>query len=259
MVVIRHPLSTKQHFEMKNVLGYHDIVNLIIATKDLAMKQIKNYISSLALFITATTIPQLTETHSFVLCPQVHQLKPDQFISFRYFGCQLKLEVGCPTQLPDIGKNPSVIVFGTKFKQVLCDDKTVRYTSRKPGRKDYLWYDIELVVDNQDEEDLANKSTAQYHWIIKKRDLDEVPLRIPESAIIIYLPADFIAEIIDEHPSASPGTFYLPTFILKKGITEKQLENYLDESDMRLMKDQRFFSNTTTIGTVPTAVQILNS
>lgn len=206
-------------------------------------------------FFSATAL----NAHSFVLCPQIHQLPNGRSIPVRYYGSEFPV-TGSPLLFPQIRKTPPCsIIFGLKFKLELSDDKTVRCISRKPGRTDYLWYDIELVLENQDVEEMLNREPRQYHWIIKKRELDQVPLRIPESAIIIYLPVDFIADLIDEQVPVSADTFYLPTFTLKKNITQEQLENYLDESDMRQLKDKRFFSNTTMVGTVPTAVQLLNS
>lgn len=250
---------------MQNVLGYPDIVTLIIATKDLAMEQISKKrvftlrMGCLAAILYSFLLSTVLTAHSFVLCPQIHQLPGGRSILVRYYGSEFAVTNGSPLLLPQMGKNPCSIIFGTKFIQKLSDDKTVRCTSRKPGRTDYLWYDIELVLENQETEEMLNREPHQYHWIIKKRDLDQVPLRIPEAAIIIYLPAAFIAELTSEQVPVSAGTFYLPIFALKKNITREQLENYLDESDMRQLKDKRFFSNTTMVGTVPTAVQLLNS
>ncbi len=209
-----------------------------------------------ALFFSASPV---IDAHSFVLCSQLPQLSHDLPVLCRFCGCQLSLIPSSPTLLPEIGKNPCAIIFGTKFKQVLADDNTVRCTSRKPGRDDYLWYDIELVIENQDEEDRQIKEPRKYHWIIKKRDLAEVPLRIPEYAIVINLPANFIDKVFDEHIVGATNTFYLPTFTLKPEITKEQLEDFLAEAEMRQIKDKRFFSTTTPVGTVPPAVQILNS
>lgn len=200
---------------------------------------------------------QLADARSFVMSPMIHQSTDP--IQVRYFGCEVSLTAGSSAILPDIEKNPSSIIFGIKFVEKLCDKNTVRCTSRKPGRSDYLWYDIELVLEGQEDEEIASKEPPRYHWIIKKRELDQVPLRIPESAIIVYLPADFIADLVDKQVPSAAGVFYLPVFTLKKEVTAQKLEACLNEINMRLIKDKRFFSNTTAIGTVPTTVQLLNS
>lgn len=199
------------------------------------------------------------DAHTFVLGHQISQLTGDNIILCRFCGCELSLTASSPLLLPDLGKYPCAIIFGTKFKETLADDNTVRCVSRKPGRDDYLWYDIELVVEPQNTEDLKLKEAPHYHWDIKKRELDQVPLRIPDYAIIVHLPAAFIDTLTDEHGTATRNTFYLPSFTLKKDITTDELEDFLIESDMRHIKDKRFFSNNTLLGGIPPAVQILNS
>ncbi|MCL5436543.1 MAG: hypothetical protein M1549_01535 [Candidatus Dependentiae bacterium] len=193
--------------------------------------------------------------HEFVLHSQT-----GAEVSCRFCGCQLTLQPSVPLLLPHVGKSPCSIIFGTKFKVQLSDDGTVRCVSRKPGRDDYLWYDIELVLDEQEDEEREAKKPATYHWAITKRELNELPLRLPEYAIVIHLPSKFIESVTDEHGKmvSGPGTFYLPTFKVKAEITPQELEDALVEVEMRQIKDKRFFSTTTPIGTVPPAIEILN-
>jgi hypothetical protein len=84
------------------------------------------------------------------------------------------------------------------------------------------WYNLTLRL----EESLKDKKPT-YKWDIEEINPKNMPLRLPEDASIVFeLPPTFIHKL--EHPQKTgPFTVKLPTVVIKKSITNEQLEKAL--------------------------------
>lgn len=74
-----------------------------------------------------------------------------------------------------------------------------------------LWYDVSWT-----------KEGTKTVWTIEQRADDDMPLRIPDNALIICYPPEFIEKIEDKTPQESSSIIHLPTIILKKNLTQQE-------------------------------------
>jgi hypothetical protein len=87
------------------------------------------------------------------------------------------------------------------------------------------WYNLPLETQQ------ATKSDQrEYSWQIHELTHAEMPLRIPEHAgIVIQLPAEFIHGLQDT-PQEERSVLNLPSIVLKKTVTQAQLDQATDQA-----------------------------
>jgi hypothetical protein len=76
------------------------------------------------------------------------------------------------------------------------------------------WYDISWTTEG-----------TKIVWSIKKRPEESLPPRIPNNALIICYPPEFVEKIESKNPQESSiSVIHLPTLILKKNLSPEEKE-----------------------------------
>lgn len=114
----------------------------------------------------------------------------------------------------------SLIVTPAEIEPV-CEGNTTRYLKRNL-RADCAWYDLTLEIDPHHK--------SGYLWHIEKKNLADVPTRLPEHSILLYTNPDYI-EAVQQMETEKPAGFSaetmvinFPTIIFKRTIDKEAFE-----------------------------------
>lgn len=94
----------------------------------------------------------------------------------------------------------------------------VKYLKRQTGSA-CRWFDITLHLD---------KKTGNYSWDVEEKARHDMPMRLPDHAIIIFLNPDFVDTVrtlaADEEERSALNIIVLPVIVLKKNVTAQDLD-----------------------------------
>lgn len=120
-----------------------------------------------------------------------------------------------------------VVTPEVRFK---AEGNNVYYLERL-GHKPFSWYDLTLRVDAK-----SAKTGAQYKWLIEKRKPQDVPLRLPEHTIVLYLDPELVDKLDTGHNLeqdeiaativrglGAVTVIDLPAVVLKKDVKQEEL------------------------------------
>jgi hypothetical protein len=156
-----------------------------------------------------------TQTYTYVIKSEIDYQDPVHF-KCTYKGCVIDLGDGMDF-LPetDLVNNFEIII--TPEHPLKVSNGTVSHLERIPD-VECIWYDVSWA-----------KEGTKTVWVIKQLVEDEMPPRIPDNAIIVCYPTEFIEKIEDKTPQESSSIIHLPTIVLKKNLTQEEKKKRDDE------------------------------
>ncbi len=148
-----------------------------------------------------------TSTYTYVIKADIDKADPVH-IKCTYKGCVLDLSNGIEF-LSETGHVSSFpIVVTAEHPKV--SSGTVQHLERIPDA-DCLWFDVSW-----------SKEGTKTVWTIEQRAENDMPLRIPDNAIIVCYPPEFIDTLRDTTSQESSTIIHLPTIVLKKNLTQEE-------------------------------------
>ena len=206
------------------------------------MKHIKKILTfCMMLFIIAygkETINHTIPQYSYILKIKLPAaIQATSSIAAYYQGHELKFDTGC-IMLPEKQERLAFSIIITPEVEHKAIKNNIWYLKRiasLPCR----WFDLTLTFETSE----PNK--LMYQWHIQETDINEMPLRIPDHAILIQTDPKLIdtIEAIGENNQktiscdtrSNLGTIYFPTIIFKKELTKDEFEHALIYPSLAIM------------------------
>lgn len=195
-----------------------------------------------SLFFFAHHVAKTSPVYALIVQTPICFMKKHQECPLKvyYGGYQVDLSGGVATlPVTDFREVFSLVItsyasFKTRAQNTVC------YLKRHP-KAPCLWYDLTLRKieardpSDDDEEDVKEK----YVWDIKKRNLKDVPLQLPEHAIVILMDPGLVHDVVDMKIDGydMENIIYLPAVVFRPDASPDAFKDAFLHSALDLTLD----------------------